>query len=66
MFRILNRLQIKKNRKLRAEVFIEFIKFLSTKKIVGFCDLIYELVERLIRYTLFISRVRNVEYNNKI
>ena len=66
MFRILNRLQIRKNRKFRAKIFIEFIKPLSMKKIVNFRDLIYELVERLIRYILFISRVRSVEHNNKI
>ena len=66
MFRILNRLQMGKNRKLRAKTFIEFIKLLSTKKVIDFYDLIHEFIERLIRYTLFISRIRSVEHNNKI
>ena len=66
MFRILNRLQIKKKRKFRAKTFIEFIKLLSTKKVIDFRDLIYKLVKRLICYILFISRVRNVEHNIKI
>ena len=66
MFRILNRLQMKKKRKLRAKTFIKFIKLLSTKKIIDFYNLTYKLVERLIRYILFISRVRSVEHNIKI
>ena len=48
---------MKKKRKFRAETFIEFIKLLSMKKIIDFRDLTYKLIERLIYYTLFISRV---------